>query len=65
MPGPRLSKASLSNALSAVMDLGMTPRQLSVNADGTFTIDLGETLAEQPADRATEPKKWASRGVIK
>lgn len=63
MPAPRLTKASLSNALAALKAQGLTPSRVNLNPDGSFNIDIGEELKPEPSQKPKRPKKWGEGRV--
>lgn len=64
MPAARPSQASLSNAVSALIDAGLRPAALQVAPDGSFRIELGcysnlEALAvPQEIGKDSEALTW-------
>lgn len=61
MPAPRLSKASLSNALAALKEQGLTPGRVRLNPDGTFDIDVSTECMPISDAKPKGPKKWGER----
>lgn len=47
MPAARPSKASVENALSAVVASGFAPTGLRVASDGSFEVDIAVAVADQ------------------
>lgn len=64
MPGPKLSRASVINAVSAVREAGLVPRSISVLPDGTLKFEeLSSDLSELvesvlPVEEEGSPLKW-------
>ncbi|MDF0594625.1 hypothetical protein [Psychromarinibacter halotolerans] len=40
MPAAKLSKASMANALDAIVAAGLTPGHVRVDPDGSFWVDI-------------------------
>lgn len=64
MPAARPSQASVCNAVSALVEAGLTPSILQVAPDGSFRIEIvGDTTGPKFAARAIlgdndEPLSW-------
>jgi len=57
MPAARLTKASISNAIAALKEHGLTPSSMRLNPDGSFSIDCAAEA--MPTSAPTQgPKKW-------
>ncbi len=63
MPAPRLTKASLSNAVAALKEQGFTPSRVNLNPDGSFSIDIDAPHMEQHVEKKKGPKRWSERSI--
>ncbi len=63
MPAPKLSKSSLSNAIAALKEQGLTPSRINLNPDGSFIIDIAVAATSQdvPQSGSKGPKKWGAK----
>ena len=67
MAAPKLTKASVTNALAAVTSAGLTPTAMVIQADGSIRLEfLSEQLnnvanSEPSAPREKAPKKWGEK----
>lgn len=64
MPAPKLTKASVANALAAAA--GLTPSAMTVQADGSIRLEFLSGELNTAANEATEPaaikpKKWGQK----
>jgi hypothetical protein len=62
MPAARPSKATLNNALEAIIDAGLTPGVLTVGPDGSFHVEIMQgtegAIAPAIAVNENEPEKY-------
>lgn len=63
MPAPKLTKAAVSNILSAAADAGLEVSALDVHTDGSLRLEFGagelkDTANMVPSKKA--PKKWGA-----
>lgn len=64
MPAARPSQASVCNAVSALVEVGLTPSALQVAPDGSFRIELvgdaggSELVASDDLRNDDEPMSW-------
>ncbi|WP_175497639.1 hypothetical protein, partial [Roseivivax halotolerans] len=63
LPSPKLTKASVSNALSAALDLGLTVSSMDIQPDGSMRVEFGAQAEMNHANSNTRagsksPKKW-------
>lgn len=61
MPAPAITKASFSNVLAALKENGLTPVNVDLRPDGTFSIDVSSDDKSAPALATVGPKKWGER----
>jgi len=57
MPAPKITKASINNAIAALKDQGFTPSRMNLNPDGSFSIDI-HTESAPSLETTNGPKKW-------
>lgn len=61
MPAAKLSKASMTNALDAIIAAGLTPGHVRVDADGSFRVDIipvGGAIEEAALASEDEAEKF-------
>ncbi|MGR3549649.1 hypothetical protein [Pseudooceanicola sp.] len=62
MPAAKLTKATMTNALDAIVAAGLTPAYVCVEPDGSFRVEIYPVLAatiEQPAATVEDqPEKF-------
>ena len=56
MPAAQPSRSSVSNVISALLDLGLQPGVVRVSADGSFSVDVAGNNAA-PAENAIARKR--------
>jgi|UPI000830644A hypothetical protein len=49
MPAAKLTKATMSNALNAIVAAGLTPANVNVEPDGSFRIEIHSVEVCLPA----------------
>ena len=62
MPAAKLSKASMTNALDAIVAAGLTPGHVRVDPDGSFRVDIlpvvGGAIEEAAVASEDQPEKF-------
>ncbi len=63
MPAPKLTQASVKNAIAAATAAGLSPSAMVVQRDGSirlefFPLDLGNPANVEPPISKSSPKKW-------
>ena len=69
MPAAQPSKSSVSNVIHAMIDAGLQPGAVRVNADGSFCVDVaanqGNAVNVRPSvERHDSASKWEEVSCI-
>lgn len=61
MPAAKLSRASMTNALDAIVAAGLTPGHVRVDPDGSFRVDIipvGGAIEKAALAGEDQPEKF-------
>jgi hypothetical protein len=66
MPAPKLTNASVKNALAAATAVGLTPSAMVIQPDGSMRIEFDTEQLEDVSKSKTDakaPKRWGEKRV--